>query len=102
MLHILFELKQLAECRSRAADKLVVLAKRKPKPADKLDGLAECKSRVANKSGFADGSRATGEIELADGSRAAGKVFGELLVATIGCSTKDSGSDFLLLHSPRG
>jgi hypothetical protein len=74
-LYILFELKQLAECRSRAADKLVVLAQCKPRPADKLDGLAERKSRVTDKSGFADRSRAAGKIELADGSRAAGKVF---------------------------
>jgi hypothetical protein len=72
----LFELKQLAECRSRAADKLVVLAERKPRPAEKLDGLAECKSRVADKTGFAGRSRAAGKIELADGSRAAGKAFG--------------------------
>ncbi len=51
-LHILFELKQLAECRSRAADKLVVLAECKPRPADKFDGLAERESRVADKSVF--------------------------------------------------
>ncbi len=69
MLHILFELKELAECRSRAADKLVVLVERMPRPADKLDGLAERDSRVTDKSGFVDGSRA------------AGKVFWELLVA---------------------
>jgi hypothetical protein len=100
-LHVLFELKQLAECRSRAADKLVVLAEHKPRPADKLDGLAECKSRVADKSGFADRSRAAGKIELADGSRATDKVFWELSVAAIGCSAKDSGSDFLLWHSPQ-
>ncbi len=123
-LHILFELKQLAECRSRAADKLVVLAERKPRPADKFDGLAKHKSRVADKSVFADGSRATGVMELAnrsratgklklaDGSRAtskvgvakckprpAGNIFWELLVAAIGCSAKDSSSDFLPLHS---
>jgi hypothetical protein len=61
-LHILFESKQLAECRSRAADKLVVLAERKPRPADKLDGLAEHLSKVADKSGFADGSTAAGKI----------------------------------------
>jgi hypothetical protein len=93
-LHVLFELKQLAECRSRAADKLVVFAECKPRPADKLDGLTECESRVTDKSGFADGSRAAGKIELADGSRAAGKVFWELLVAAIGCYAKDSSSDF--------
>ena len=34
-----FDLEQLVECRSRTADKLVVLAECKPKPADKLDGL---------------------------------------------------------------
>ncbi len=45
-LNILFVLKQLAECRSRAADKLMVLAECKPRPADKFDGLAECKSIV--------------------------------------------------------
>jgi hypothetical protein len=100
-LHILFELKQLAECRSRAADKLVVLAECKPRPADKFDGLAECKSRVADKSVFADGSRAADEIELAEGSRASGKVFWELSVAANGCSAKDSGTDFLLWHSPQ-
>ncbi len=93
-LHILFELKPLAECRSRAADKLVVLAERNPRPADKLDGLAECESRVADKSGFADRSRAAGKIELADGSRAAGKVFWELSVASTGCSVKDSALIF--------
>ncbi len=97
----MFELKQPAECRSRAADKLVVLAEHKPRPAGKLDGLAERESRVADKSGFADGSRADGKIELADGSRATGKVFWELLVAAIGCSGKDSGSDFLPWHSPQ-
>jgi hypothetical protein len=53
-LHVLFELKQLAECRSRAAGKLVVLAERKPRPADKLDGLAERESGIADKSQFAD------------------------------------------------
>ncbi len=53
-LHVLFELKQLAECRSRAADKLVVLAESKPRPADKLDGLAKHESGVADKSGFTD------------------------------------------------
>jgi hypothetical protein len=101
-LHILFEMKQLAECRSRAAHKLVVLAKRKPKPADKLDCIAERESRVADKSGLADGSRATGVIELTDGSRATCKnqVFWELLVAAIGCSAMDSSSDFLPWHSP--
>ncbi len=61
-LHVLFELKQLAECKSRAADMLVV--------------LAECKPRFTN------------------GSRVAGKVFGELSVAAVGCSAKDSSSDF--------
>jgi hypothetical protein len=96
----LLELKQLAECRSRAADKLVVLAERKPRPADKFDGLAERKSRVADKSVFADGSRAADKIELAEGSRASGKVFWELLVVANGCSAKDSGSDFLPWHSP--
>ncbi len=94
VLHVLFELKQLAECRSRAADKLVVLAERKPRPADKLDGLAERKSRVADKSGFADGSRAAGKIELADRSRASDKVFWELSVAAISCSAKDFGFVF--------
>jgi hypothetical protein len=123
-LHILLELKQLADCRSRAADKLVVLAERKPRPADKFDGLAERKSRVADKSVFADGSRAAGVMEFASRSRAAGKVkladrsraaskvgvakrkprpagdiFWELSVAAIGCSAKDSSSDFLLWHS---
>ncbi len=77
-LYVLFELKQLAECKSRAADKLVVLAERK--------------SRVADKSGFTDRSRATGK-KLAEGSRASGKVFWELSVVAIGCSTKDSSSD---------
>ncbi len=100
-LHILFELKQPAECRSRAADKLVVLAERKPRPADKFDGLAEHKSRVADKSVFADGSRAADKIELAEGSRASGKVFWKLSVSANGCSAKDSGSDFLLWHSPQ-
>jgi hypothetical protein len=38
-LHILFKLKQLAECRSRATDKLVVLAECKPRPADKFDSF---------------------------------------------------------------
>jgi hypothetical protein len=66
-LHILFELKQLAECRSRAADKLVVLAERKPMPADKFDGLAECESRVTDKSVLADGSRAAGVMNLQTG-----------------------------------
>jgi hypothetical protein len=114
----MFELKQLAEFRSRVADILVLLAERKPRPADKFDGLAECESRVADKSVFADGSsaagvmelanrsRAAGKVKLADGSRAASKVgvakrkprpagiiFWELLVAAIGCSAKDSGSD---------
>ncbi len=93
-LHFLFELKQLAECRSRAADKVVVLAECNLRPADKLDGLAECESRVADKSGFADRSRAAGKIELADGSRATGKVFWELSVAAIGCSLKDSALIF--------
>ncbi len=72
-----------------------------------MDGLAECKSIVADKSKFADGSRAAGMIELADesrvagkveiadGSRAAGKVNWELSVAAIGCTAKDSSSDFL-------
>jgi hypothetical protein len=125
-LHVLFDLKQLAECRSRAADKLVVLAERKLRPADKLDGLAGPESRVADKSGFADSSRAAcvmelanrsrpaGKVKLADGSRATGKVgvakhkprpagniFWELSVAAIGCSAKDSNSDFLPWHSPR-
>jgi hypothetical protein len=63
-------LKQLVECRSRTADKLVVLAECKPRPADKLEGLAERKSRVAD------------------------KIFYELLDAAIDCSAKDSGSDF--------
>jgi hypothetical protein len=40
-------------------------------------------------------------MELAEGSKASGKVFWELLVAVIGCSAKDSGSDFLLWHSPQ-
>jgi hypothetical protein len=122
VLHILFELKQLAECRSRAADKLVVLAEHKPRPANKFDGLAERESRVADKSVFAYGSRAAGvmefasrsraagKVKLADGSRAASKVgvakrkprpagniFWDLLVAAIGCSAKDSGSDFFAL-----
>ncbi len=66
-------MEQLVECRSRTADKLVVLAECKPRPADKLDGLAEHESRVA----------------------------GELLVAAIDCSAKESGSDFLSWHSPR-
>ncbi len=125
-LHILFELKQLAECRSRAADKLVVLAERKPRPADKFDGLSECQSRVADKSVFAGGSRAAGVMELANRSRAAGKVkladisraasrvgvakrkprpagniFWEMSVAANDFSTKDSGSDFLLWYSPQ-
>ncbi len=59
-----FDLKQLVECRSRTADKLVVLAECKPKPADKLDGLIERESRVAD------------------------KLLLELLVAAVGCSTK--------------
>jgi hypothetical protein len=125
-LHILFELKQPAECRSRAADKLVVLAERKPRPADKFDGLAERKSRVTDKSVFTDRSRAAGVMELANMSRAAGKVkladgsraaskvgvakrkprpagniLWELSVAAMGCSAKDSCSDFLLWHSPQ-
>ncbi len=125
-LYILFELKQLAECRSRTADKLVGLAECKPRPADKFDGLAERESRVADKSVFADGSRAAGMMELANRSRAAGKVkladgsraaskvgvakrkpgpvgniFWELSVAAIGCSAKNSGSDFILWHSPQ-
>jgi hypothetical protein len=99
-LHVLFELKQLAECRSRAADKLVVLAEHKPRPADKLNGLTEHKSRVADKSGFADRSRAAGKIELADKSRASSKVFLELSVAAIGFYPKDSSADFLPWHSP--
>ncbi len=103
-----------------------VLTECKPRPADKFDGLAERKSRVADKSVFADRSRAagvmelanrsraTGKAKLADGSRAASKVgvakrkprpagniFWELSVAAIGCSAKDSGSDFLLWHSPQ-
>ena len=49
-LPVLFEVKQLAECRSRAADKLVVLAECKPRPADKFDGLVERESIVADKS----------------------------------------------------
>ncbi len=122
----MFELKQFAECRSRAADKLVVLAERKPRPADKFDGLAKCESRVADKSVFADGSRAVGVMELANRSRATGKVkladrsraaskvgvakrkprpagniFWDLLVAAIGCSAKNSSSDFLLWHIPQ-
>ncbi len=104
----------------------MVPAERKPRPADKFDGLAERKSRVTDKSVLADGSRAagtmklanrsrtTGKVKLADGSRAASKVgvakhkprpagniFWELSVAAIGCSAKDSGSDFLLWHSPQ-
>ncbi len=74
MLHVLFELKQLSECSSRAADKLVVLAECKPRPADKLDDLAERKSRVADKRVFTEGSRAAGVMELANRSRATGKV----------------------------
>ncbi len=77
------------ECRSRTADKLVVLAECKPRPADKLVVLAECKPRPADKlDGFcsfsfewilliftrADRSRAAGNSEFADGSRAAGVV----------------------------
>ncbi len=62
-------MKQLVECRSRTADKLVVLAECKPKPADE--------------------------------SRVADKIFWELSVAAIDCSAKDSGSDFLLWHSPQ-
>ncbi len=97
----------------------MVLAELKPRPAAKLDSFAVRKSRVADKSGFADGSRAagmiepvdrsraagkvelangsraTGKVELAIGSRPAGKVFWELLVAVTCCSAKDSSSDFL-------
>ncbi len=64
---------QLVECRSRTADKLVVLAECKPRPADKLDGLAERKSRVADKiNGLAERD-----------SRVADKIFWELLVAEL-------------------
>ncbi len=97
----------------------MVPAECKPRPADKFDGLAEHKPRVAEKSVFADGSRAAGMMELANRSRAAGKVkladgsraasmfgvakckprpagniFWELWVAAINCSAKNSGSDF--------
>jgi hypothetical protein len=100
-LHVLFELKKLAECRSRAADKLVVLAERKPRPAEKLDGLAERKSRVADKSGFADGSRAAGKIELADGSKATGKAFGNCWLQQLAAPLKIPALMFLPWHSPR-
>jgi hypothetical protein len=56
---------------------------------------------------LANRSRATGKLKLADRSiaaskvgvakckpRSAGNIFWELLVAAIGCSAKDSGSDF--------
>ena len=63
-------MEQLVECRSRTADKLVVLAECKPKPADKLDGLVERESRVAD------------------------KILLELLVAAVGCFAK--GPDWLV------
>ena len=81
-----FELTQLAECRSRAADKIelaerksrpagnVKFAERKPRPAGKLMVFAERKPRTP---------------------RPAGELYWELLVAAIGCSAKDSSSDFL-------
>ncbi len=110
-LHVLFELKQHAECRSRAAEKLVVFAERESRVADKsgsADGSRAASmieladgSRAAGKVELANGSRAAGKVELANGSWATGKVFWELLVAAIVCSAKDSSSDFLPWHSPR-
>jgi hypothetical protein len=116
-LHSLFELKQLAERKPRPADKLVVLAVCKPRPADKLEEsaerkpipagklivLAEHKPRPADKIGFADRkSRPAGNVQFAEHKpRPAGNLYWELLVAAIGCSAKDSGSDFLLWHSPQ-
>ncbi len=73
----MFELKQLAECRSRAANKLVVLAECKPMPAEKCDSLAECQSRVADESVFADESRADCMMELTNRSRATGLLMGQ-------------------------
>ncbi len=110
-LHILFELKQLAEHKPRPADKLVVLAECKPRPADKLEEsaerkkprpagklivLAERKPRPADKIEFAERkSRPAGNIKFAERKpRPAGNLYWELLVAAIGCSAKDSGSDF--------
>ncbi len=63
---------------------------------------------------LANRSRATGKVKLADGSRVsskvvvakckprpAGNIFWELSVAAIGCSAKDSGSNFLMWNSPQ-
>jgi hypothetical protein len=59
-------------------------------------------SRAAGKVKVADGSRATSKVGVAKHKpRPAGNIFWELLVAAIGCSAKESGSDFLLWHSPQ-
>ncbi len=78
-LNVLFEF-QLAAPKPMSADKLEEFAECKPRPAGKLIVLAERKPRTP---------------------RPAGKLYWELSVAAIGCSTKDSSSDFLPWHSPR-
>ena len=115
-LHILFEVKQLAECRSRNADKLVVLAERKPRPADKLEEFAEHKPRPAGKlitlaerkprpagnsfEEFAECKpRPASKLMVFSECkqrmpRPVGELYWELSVVAIDFSAKDSSSDF--------
>ncbi len=112
--NVVFEF-QLAERKPRPADKLEEFAERKPRPAGKLMVLAVHKPRPADEGKFAVRKpRPAGNEKFAvrkprpagnetfavHKPRRAGKLYLELSVAAIGCSAKDSGSDFSLWHSP--
>jgi hypothetical protein len=85
------KLEEFTERKPRPACKLMVLAERKPRPAGKLMVLAGCNPRTAGKGKFA--------VRKPWTPRPAGKLYWELSVAAIGCSAKDSSSDFLPWHS---
>ncbi len=107
------KLEEFAERKPRPACKLMVISERKPRPAGKLMVPAECKPRPAGKGKFAVRKpgpagndkfavckpRPAGKGKFAVRKpwtpRPAGKLYWELSVAAIGCSAKDSSSDFL-------
>ncbi len=99
------KLEEFAESKPRLAGKLMVLAEHKPRPAGK-GKIAVRKPRPAGSEKFAARKpRPAGKGKFAVRKpwtpRPAGKLYWELSVAAIGCSAKDSGSDFLLWHSPQ-
>ncbi len=110
---------RLAARKLKSADKLKEIAEHKPRPAGKLMVFAGCKPRPAGKGKFAvrkprpadnekfavHKPRPAGKGKFAVRKpwtpRPADKLYWALSIVAIGCSTKDSGSDFLLWHSPQ-